>query len=667
MVIRTKLLSALLFTGCLSLQAQINDSIHTQKLSDVEISAHAKPSVSLSTSPLQVITNEELLQQGIQSVSDAVRRFNGIVLKDYGGIGGLKTVAIRGMGAEHTAISYDGIMVSNTQSGQVDIGRYALDNISMVSLNIGQSDVIFQTAKAFASAGTLNLETAIPDFTKRNYAGHARITGGSFGLFNPMLDYAHKLSNTFLLSANGSWQRADGNYPFKQEDDKILTDRKRNNSDVDIFRTEVNLYSDFGKAGQLKAKVYYFDSERGLPGAVVKGNDYAAERLWDRNFFAQVTYNKSFNNKFSLKSQAKYDYTYTRYEDDQASMQTRNTYREQEAYLSNALLYSLNPNISFSFSEDLFYNKLKNKFSGYQQTGDNLPYPQRYNSLSALAFQYKNKYLTITSSLLGTYISEEVKNNKDNNTYKKLSPAIALSYRPFEATNLRVRASYKHAYRVPTFTELYYSSLEKTLKPESAQQFNLGLTWVGEIKDSPLNYISLSADGYYNKVDDKIVIIPKTFIATTMNLGDVDIKGLDLRAALNFAVASRMDINLSVTYSFMQAQDVTDKDADNYKDQIPYTPEHSGAATLSFNNPYVNFSYSVIAATKRYRLPLNDKINKVDGYTDHSISLFREFAIKNNTIYLQGNILNIWNKRYDVIANYPMLGRSFKASVGMKF
>ncbi|MDL2303688.1 TonB-dependent receptor plug domain-containing protein, partial [Dysgonomonas sp. OttesenSCG-928-D17] len=369
MVIRTKLLPALLFTGCLSLQAQINDSIHTQKLSDVEISANAKPSVSLSTSPLQVITNEELLQEGIQSVSDAVRRFNGIVLKDYGGIGGLKTVAIRGMGAEHTAISYDGIMVSNTQSGQVDIGRYALDNISMVSLNIGQSDVIFQTAKAFASAGTLNLETAMPDFTNRNYKGHARITGGSFGLFNPMLDYAHKLSNTFSLSANGSWQRADGNYPFKQEDDKILTDRKRNNSDVDIFRTEVNLYSDFGKAGQLKAKVYYFDSERGLPGAVVKGNDYAAERLWDRNFFTQVTYNKSFNSKFSLKSQAKYDYTYTRYEDDQASMQTRNTYREQEAYLSNALLYSLNPNISFSFSEDLFYNKLKNKFSGYQQTG----------------------------------------------------------------------------------------------------------------------------------------------------------------------------------------------------------------------------------------------------------------------------------------------------------
>lgn len=657
----------LLLLVCIVTQAQENDTIKSQNLSEIEVSAVVRPSISRSTSLLQVLTNDDLLQQGIQSVADAVKRFNGTVLKDYGGIGGLKTVSIRGMGAEHTAISYDGIVVNNVQSGQVDISRFALDNVSMVSLDIGQSDDIFQTARAFSSAGVLNLETVAPEFLDKRYAGYAKVTSGSFGLFNPVLDYKYKLNGTFAVTANGSWQRADGNYPFTQEDDVILTERKRKNSDVDIYRTELNLFSDFGKSGQMKTKVYYFDSERGLPGSVVIGNDYATERLWNKNFFAQMSYRKDIGREFKLKTQAKYDYNYTRYEDTQEKYQggkLTNKYKEQEVYLSNALLFQLNDMVNFSAAEDLSYNKLNNEI---QQFGDNLAYPERYNSLTTLAFRYKSNKLSITSSILSTYISEKVKNSSGNSTYKKLSPAVGLSYQPLESANLRVRASFKHVYRVPTFTELYYSSVEKKLNPESAKQFNLGLTWVGGFAGNSANYINASVDGYYNRVDDKIVIIPKTFLATTMNFGKVDIKGVDLRLASNYQLNRKMGLNLVISYSYMQAQDITDKSAGSYKNQIPYTPKHSGAATLSFNNPWLNFSYAVIAASNRYYLPINEKSSRVDGYTDHSISLLRQFKLKENELYIQGNILNVWNENYSVIAYYPIPGRSFNITAGYKF
>jgi len=667
-VIRVLISSILmLLLICASLNAQVKDSIPDQKLSEVEISAHNRPLNLLSTSPLQVITNDELIQQGIQSVADAIRRFNGIVLKDYGGIGGIKTVAIRGMGAEHTAISYDGVMVSNVQSGQVDLGRFSLDNISMISLNIGQSDEILQTAKSFAASGVLNLKTMTPEFIERNFTGHASITGGSFGLFNPAISYARKLNETFSILANGSWQRADGNYPFTQEDDKILTERKRKNSDVDIYRTEINVFSDFKEKGKLKTKLYYFDSERGLPGSVIIGNDYAAERLWDKNFFAQISYDKDFGKKFRLKSHAKYDYNYTRYEDTHSKYpggKLTDKYKEQEIYMSSALQYSLNEYIAFSFAEDLFYSDLDNEL---QQFGDNLPYPKRYNSLSALTFQYKIKKLTLTSSLLATYISEKVKNNKGNSVYKKLSPYVGFSYKPFDTVNLRIRAFYKHIFRVPTFTELYYSSVNKELKPESAKQINLGITWIGNISDSPLEYINVTIDGYYNKVDDKIVIIPKMFVATTMNLGNVDIKGIDAKLVGNIRISTKISTTITASYSYMQAQDLTNKEAVNYKHQIPYTPKHSGAATVTLNNPWVDFSYTMVAASNRYSGIVNEKANRVDGYTDHSISLYREFKIRNNKLYIQGNLLNIWNNNYDIIAYYPMPGRSFKISGGIRF
>ncbi|NDV78256.1 TonB-dependent siderophore receptor [Dysgonomonas sp. 511] len=640
--------------------AQTNDSIKAHRLGEVEISAANKPSEALSATPLQVITSEELLKQGIQSVSDAVRRFNGIVLKDYGGVGGLKTIAIRGMGAEHTAVSYDGVTISNVQSGQVDVGRFSLDNISAVSLNIGQSDEMLQTARALASGGVLNLQTSAPRFRNKSYRIHSKITAGSFGLFNPMVDYAQKIGKSSSLSANASWQRADGNYSLSEDIDKLIPERKRKNSDVDIFRSEVNLYTDMGNAGLLKAKVYYFDSERGLPGAVILGNDYSVERLWDKNAFAQISYDKKFGSGFHLKSNAKYDYVYTRYRDDNVT----NKYKEQEAYLSNSLQFDANRHFSFSLAEDLFFNKLDNKI---QQFGDNLPYPKRYASLSAFTARYNNSFLTITAGALATYISEEVKNNYGDNKYKKISPLLSISYKPFAATNLRLRASYKHIYRVPTFTELYYSSVHKVLDPESAKQLNVGLTWVGAITNTPVDYLNFSVDGYRNKVDDKIVIIPKTFLATTMNVGNADIKGIDARLSANATINKKFGLNMSLSYSFMQAQDVTDKETERYKHQLPYTPKHSGAATLTFVNPWVEFSYSVVAASERYSLLINEADSKVDRYTDHSISLYREFKVKQSQIYLQGNVLNLWNKYYDIIAYYPMPGRSFKVTLGARF
>ena len=653
---------------CISVQAQNNDTIKTQNLSEVEVSANAKPSVSRSTNVLQVITNDDLLEQGIQSVSDAVKRFNGIVLKDYGGIGGLKTVSIRGMGAEYTAVSYDGVLVSNVQSGQVDIGRFALDNVSMISLDIGQSDDIFQTARAFSSAGVLNLETIVPDFSDNKYTCYAKVTGGSFGLFNPVIDYKYKLSKKFALTANGSWQRADGNYPFSAEEyDKIMPDRKRKNSDVDIYRTELNLFSDFDKSGQLRTKVYYYDSERGLPGSVVVGEDYAAERLWDKNFFTQISYKKDLNQKLKLKTQAKYDYYYTRYEEIHEKYdggKLTNRYKEQEVYLSNALLFQLNDKINFSAAEDLSFNSLDKDVDMF---GDNLANPRRYYSHTALAFKYKSDRLAVTSSLLGTYISEKVKNNSGNSTYKKLSPSIGLSYQPFESANLRVRASFKHVYRVPTFMELYYPSVEKKLKAESAKQFNAGLTWTGELGGNPENYVNASMDGYYNRVDDKIVITPKMFLATTSNVGNVDIKGVNLRLAANSQIKKEMSLNLVFTYNYTLAQDVSDKSEETYKNQLPYTPKHSGAVTLSFNNPWVNFSYTMVAVGDRYSKLTNYKDDKVKGYTDHSISLFRKLKLKDNELTIQGNILNLWNENYDVIPFYPMPGHSFKFSVSYKF
>lgn len=70
------------------------------------------------------------------------------------------------------------------------------------------------------------------------------------------------------------------------------------------------------------------------------------------------------------------------------------------------------------------------------------------------------------------------------------------------------------------------------LKPEKATQYNIGFTWNDEI--SPfIRLLSVSVDGYYNKVSDKIVAIPNMYIWKMMNMGEVEIKGIDVNLSAN--------------------------------------------------------------------------------------------------------------------------------------
>lgn len=660
-----------IFLLCLALyfplQAQINDSINPQKLSEIEISATNRPSVTRSTSPLQVIDNTTIEKTGILSVSDAVRRFSGVTVKDYGGIGGMKTVSIRGMGAQHTAVSYDGVTMSNVQSGQIDISRFSLDNISMISLNIGQSDDIFQPARSYASAGLLQINTLAPSFKDKTYKASIEARTGSFGLFNPKIYYAQKLNSKFSLSVNGGWERSDGMYEFEYKNADKTESRKRKNSDVGIWRTEVNLYGNMGKAGELRFKTNYFDSERGLPGSVILYNEDSFERLHNKDLFSQAFYQNKLGEKFEIKGQAKFSRFFYKYIDytnkiGESGGVTKKEDRvlQFEYYGSASVLYKPMKYVSVSLSEDVFQNRLKNNFNDV----DN---PKRNSSLTALAVQFSNNRLIVTGSLLATYVNESVKSGEEPDNKKKITPSISASFAPLNKTNLRLRASYKKIFRVPTFSDMYYIRMgNKNLKPEYATQYNAGITWTGRISET-FEFISLSVDGYKNKVKDKIVAFPTANIFKMRNFGEVDMKGLDVNMNSDISINKDLSVNLSGNYSYQKFIDVTSEDAKNYKHQIPYTPRHYGSGAITLENPWVDIAYTVLISGKRYALDQNIPDNEIEAYTDHTISFNKTISFNSNSLRMQFNLVNLAGKNYQIIQYYPMPGRSFTFSANYSF
>ena len=96
-----------------------------QRLDEVLVTARSLPKEVI---PVQQLSGAQLQQQ-LHSVADAIRYFSGVQIKDYGGVGGLKTVNIRSMGTNHVGVFYDGIELGNAQNGTVDLGRFSLDNM----------------------------------------------------------------------------------------------------------------------------------------------------------------------------------------------------------------------------------------------------------------------------------------------------------------------------------------------------------------------------------------------------------------------------------------------------------------------------------------------------------------------------------------------------------
>lgn len=126
-------------------------------------------------------------------VSDAVKHFSGVTVKDYGGIGGLKTVSIRSLGAQHTVVGYDGIAVTDCQTGQVDIGRFSLENVDRLMLSNGQSDQIF-SLHVFRFSWNFEYPDTYSCFQNNKSVNlNASVKSGSWGLVNPSVLYEQKL------------------------------------------------------------------------------------------------------------------------------------------------------------------------------------------------------------------------------------------------------------------------------------------------------------------------------------------------------------------------------------------------------------------------------------------------------------------------------------------
>ena len=630
-------------------QTVTNDS--TQTIDEVVVKGFRIPGNVLASTPIQTLSHTDMERLGIHDMGDALKRFAGVQVKDYGGVGGMKTVNIRGLGAGHTGVTYDGVQVGDCQSGQVDLSRFTLDNVSLVSLQIGQEDNIYQSAKAYASAGLINIST-LQGISDRKPHLTTTLHTGSYGLFSPSLLY-HQQFSRLGIGAYTSYERADGVYWFTLKNGIKTIHERRNNSDIKTWRSELNMSYQLTDKQTLQWKAYAFTSNRGLPGAVIYDNTYSAERLKDKNVFTQMLYENLFSNRIKMKAAAKWNYAWSRYSDIPASGYKEDTYRQNETYLTAALWTNPLQGLNLSFAQDYAHNHLS-------MTLPKAANPTRNSLWTALAANYQIGAFSVNASLLATNIYERVKQGNASDGFHRLSPAFSMQWRCLQ--DFRLRFGYKDIFRTPTLNELYYTGIgNRHLNPEKSRQWNLGATYSHTFNRTLL--LSLTADGYFGNVTDKIIAVPKMFYWQMMNAGKVRQLGLDVSANIEKRWGNDWSISATGSYSLMKATDISDPTAVYYRNQIAYTPRHSGSASILLHTPWLDFCYNVLVMGERYTLSYNIPDNRMRPFADHSITLSREFKISKQQLRVQFDVRNLGNKNYEVVRFYPMPGTNWRLSV----
>jgi len=566
-------------------------------------------------------------------------------------------------------ISYDGIELGNAQNGQIDLGQFSLDNVEEITLFNGQKSALLQPASDFGHAGSVYIRTRAPRFQEgKNYNLQLKAKYGSSDLFRFSALWEQRLSRRVSSSLSAEVLTSSGKYKFryrrKKQDGTVAYDTTaiRQNGDIWSVRAEGNLHGMVDE-GFWKFKVYTYHSERGIPGAIVNNVWRRGERQWDHNTFLQGRFQKSFGERFTTQAVAKYAYYNTRYVNrDTTLLMVDNTYKQQELYFSTSNVYQILPEWSASLSYDFRWNKLDADMRQFV-------YPERYSNYLSLATAVNLNWLKAQGSILMTTVKDHIQRGLSQPSKVAYTPAFFLNVYPFASRELSLRLYAKKSFRMPTFNDLYYTDMGNALlSPETALQYNAGLSYDHEWNSGLVRFFHIQADAYYNSVHDKIVAYPKgqQFRWTMLNLGKVHIKGVDVETELTLVPVRGLLVTGRLQYTYQQARDVTNPQDAYYEHQIPYIPWHSGSAILNIQYYGWDLNYSFIYAGERYNQQENIKYNYMQPWYTSDLSLAYQWPMMKTRWRLMLEVNNLFSQDYDVILNYPMPKRNYGITLDVK-
>lgn len=602
------------------------------------------------------IKRSSILELQPEDAGELLQKLAGVNVRSYGGLGGLKTVSVRGLGSQHTSIVVDGFTIMNNQTGQINLGQVQSENIERMYLVNGVQRSALAPATAQVSGSAVYIETFEGSFSPNKHAVRFASRLGSYSQFDNYLSYKYSGSKAFV-SVFGKFRFADGNYPYVFQNGATTYEGIRNNNRYEDLSAGFNSGYKFKRNGLLALGYRTYNSDQNLPGAVILYSDNAFQTLQTKEHKLQVSYAHHFE-KLSIKVFAAAAFNEVVYQDTTFLNNTGgilSTYQQFSLQSGASGSYELTKKVALFFAAEEQNSKLETNSLG-------LGTPFRNHTTGIIGSKIYLGKLDLVGQLGSQYV-QEVNGTITRPDIFRVNPFIQLEYFPFrEKYTFSISANYRNSLRMPSFNELYYNSVgNASLKPEDADQFSIG--FVHSKKKGNLTILG-RASGFYNEVRNKIVAIPtkNLFVWSMQNVGTARIQGLETSLELNYTISKDWTLNLFANYTFQSAVDITDTGSPTFGDQIAYIPKHTANFDLSLKYKKIGIRGSSLSNSLRYSLNENVKANEVPGFMVVDAAVFGSFKWRNHDMRLQFTCKNLFNSSYAIIRYYIMPGRMYLIS-----
>lgn len=595
-----------------------------------------------------LISRSEIVAANAFDASDVVAFAPGVFVKQYGGLGGLRSVSLRGTSSQQAVILIDGVRYQSSAAGEIDLSTIPADALEQVEVIRG-GDAAFYGANALG--GVINLVTQ--PSAGQGLRAELRSGLGSFGERNVALAVSDSRGSQ-SWSAHLSSVATDGDYPFPYNEFGSTTTIRRENADFSNLSggAEWSYRSQSGWRGSVGAQA--FTSDRGAPGAIVQGNrEDLHARLLERDLFsvAQLSYSTS---EWSLLSALSGRLNGLRYRDPDArtfgAEGIDNRYDRSELALTLRARRTIGASGIIEASGEAGYARLE---------GSNLD-PSVGSSVTRTQV---GGALTSSWSIVGLPYGSELsleagfRGETFSGIGTSFSPSLGLQLR-IASTPLRLRAHGAGNYRVPSFTEQYYLNYGNAdLRPEHSASFDAGVTY--QLGESFL----LEASGFLIDTHDQIVSVPRSPVSwSAMNVGRVLSRGIEIGA--NGSLVQGL-LELRLSYTRMRAEDRTS--GGDYGLLLPYAPEELFSALAQIHLGSYAFGPTCEYVSHRYALPSNLPESLLPHYLTVGAGISGRWPLGMLDLTARAEGSNLFDAQYQVVRNYPMPGRSLRISLELRY
>lgn len=627
-----------------------------QQLDTIHISTKSK------LPPLFTVSSKEVALYQANDLGEVLQKIPGMSVKNYGGMGGMKTVSVRGLGSAHQQIVIDGFLTPNTQTGQIDLGNIYASNIESVQLISGGFTDQLLPVSARIGANVLWIDRFEAQFPNKRYAFKSKISYGSFNTMDVWLSNKIRLAKRHALSIGGSFQTSDGNYPYRFQNYSQLYTGKRVNAAV--LSGNANAVYQWKISEKIQAHLDYsfFKSDKGLPGPVILYLNAAQQNL------ATTTHQGNLGVTFSFPSwKGRFYGTYknelTKYVDNgylNTQGKLENNYHQQQFFGGWVMNQSLGKYLKQEFGVEGFWAKLTGDISQDVQ-------PQRYQLKGFYGFGPTFSWGEFRAQIAGQTLSDYNRSSPISKGKIYLQPSFYFNTSKDWKVIGDLQFFYKRSVRVAGFNELYYNQVgNKNVLPEIADQFQLSFSKTYAKNKMKHLY---GANVYYNQERNKIVAIPtkNLFVWMIQNVGKAQVLGADLSYRY-IQYWNNWNTSVSVNYTYQSVTDRTYKQTTIYGNQLAYFPEHIGNFDVAVNWKNAGMAVNVFAVSKRYALNENIPTNEVSGYVTADVQLSYKFTIKDqHQLTVRAMCKNIGNLTYAYVKYYVMPGTNYLLVLNYEF